>query len=342
MQRMEINRETAAPIPQAAATVLMLRDGDQGPETFLVRRHEKSNVHGGVYVFPGGKVDDDDFSYPAGHLDQDALALKAALNEAETDARTAAGIYVAAIRETFEECGVLLARGDHGAVAAGGMVFSQAVRDNGLTLRTTDLFPWSRWITPVHSITPGRRFDTRFFVLRAPPDQAARHDDHETTDSAWLTPREALQRYWRGEIALVPPQIMSLSHIASHASVDSVLNEARSRRALSDLPGGPRDRWPAGDGLPERPAAPQPDPGHAGPDAADDPKWPNGTARWLRRVLWRGIPRWRVAHSAVAPDGLTRDRRRIGERTANRKDLFHAAGQGNAGAWILESTRRMA
>lgn len=229
MQRMEINREIAAPIPQAAATVLMLRDGDQGPEAFLVRRHEKSNVHGGVYVFPGGKVDDDDFSYPTGHLDQDALALKAALNEAETDARTAAGIYVAAIRETFEECGVLLARGDHGAVAAGGMVFSQAVRENGLTLRTTDLFPWSRWITPVRSITPGRRFDTRFFVLRTPPDQAARHDDHETTDSVWLTPREALERYWRGEIALVPPQIMSLSHIASHASVDSVLNEARSR-----------------------------------------------------------------------------------------------------------------
>jgi 8-oxo-dGTP pyrophosphatase MutT (NUDIX family) len=229
MQRMEINRETTAPIPQAAATVLMLRDGDQGPEAFLVRRHEKSNVHGGVYVFPGGKVDDDDFSYPAGHLDQDALALKAALNEAETDARTAAGIYVAAIRETFEECGVLLARGNHSAVAAGGMVFSQAVRENELTLCTADLLPWSRWITPTHSITPGRRFDTRFFVLRAPPDQAARHDDRETIDSVWLTPREALERYWRGEIALVPPQIMSLSHIASHASVDSVLREARSR-----------------------------------------------------------------------------------------------------------------
>ncbi len=229
MQRMDTSRETHAPTPQAAATVLMLRDGDQGPEAFLVRRHENSNVHGGVYVFPGGKVDDDDFSYPAGHLDQDALALKAALNEAETDARTAAGIYVAAIRETFEECGVLLALGRHSAVAARATVFSQAVRENELTLCTADLLPWSRWITPTHSITPGRRFDTRFFVLRAPPDQAARHDDHETIDSVWLTPREALERYWRGEIALVPPQIMSLSHIASHASVDSVLNEARRR-----------------------------------------------------------------------------------------------------------------
>jgi len=227
---MQINRETTAPIPQAAATVLMLRDGERGPEAFLVRRHEKSSVHGGVYVFPGGKVDDDDFSYPAGHLDQDPLALQAALNEAETDARTAVGIFVAAIRETFEECGVLLASGDHGAPAARGTVFSQVVRENRLTLRTADLHPWSRWITPTHSITPGRRFDTRFFVLRAPPDQAARHDDHETTDSVWLTPREALERYWRGDIALVPPQIMSLSHIAGHPSVDSVLNEARSRR----------------------------------------------------------------------------------------------------------------
>ena len=240
---MEINRETAAPRPQAAATVLMLRDGDQGPETFLVRRHEKSNVHGGVYVFPGGKVDDDDFSYPAGHLDQDTLTLRAALNEAETDARTAAGIYVAAIRETFEECGVLLARGRRTALAAGAS-FSQAVRENGLTLCTTEIVPWSRWITPVHSITPGRRFDTRFFVLRAPPDQAARHDDHETTDSVWLTPRQALERYWRGEIVLVPPQIMSLSHIAAHASVDSVLAEGRSRPpylirpAVHELEGG--------------------------------------------------------------------------------------------------------
>ena len=226
---MEINRETTAPVPQAAATVLMLRDGEQGPEAFLVRRHEKSNVHGGVYVFPGGKVDDDDFSYPAGHLDQDPSALQAALNEAETDARTAAGIFVAAVRETFEECGVLLARGDATAVTARDTVFSQVVRDNRLTLRTADLLPWSRWITPTHAITPGRRFDTRFFVLRAPADQAARHDDHETIDSVWLSPREALARYWRGEITLVPPQIMSLSHIATHASVDAVLDEARSR-----------------------------------------------------------------------------------------------------------------
>ena len=229
MQRMEVNRETPAPIPQAAATVLMLRDSERGPEAFLVRRHEKSNVHGGVYVFPGGKVDDDDFSCPAGLLDQEPSALQAALNEAETDARTAAGIFVAAIRETFEECGVLLARGGHAAAAAGRTAFGQAVRESQLTLRTADLLPWSRWITPTHSITPGRRFDTRFFVLRAPPDQAARHDDHETIDSVWLTPRHALEQYWRGDIALVPPQIMSLSHIAGHASVDSVLNEARSR-----------------------------------------------------------------------------------------------------------------
>ncbi|MEO8656532.1 MAG: NUDIX hydrolase [Ramlibacter sp.] len=226
---MAIHRETTAPVPQAAATVLMLRDGDQGPEVFLVRRHEKSNVHGGVYVFPGGKVDEDDFSYPADHLDQDPRHLQAALNEAETDARTAAGIFVAAVRETFEECGVLLARGKHAAAIPTGMVFRQAVRENELTLCTTDLLPWSRWITPAHAIAPGRRFDTRFFVLRAPPDQAARHDEHETTDSVWLTPRDALERYWRGEIALVPPQIMSLSHIASHASVDSVLHEARRR-----------------------------------------------------------------------------------------------------------------
>ncbi len=226
---MEIEREIVTPVPQAAATVLMLRDSERGPETFLVRRHEKSNVHGGVYVFPGGKVDDDDLRYARGHLDQDPTALMAALNENETDARTATGIFVAAIRETFEECGVLLARGDVTDASRRDTGFNEIVTGHQLTLCTADLIPWSRWITPAHSITPGRRFDTRFFVLRAPLDQAPRHDDRETTASVWLTPREALERYWQGDIALVPPQLMSLSHISRHATVDAVLAEARSR-----------------------------------------------------------------------------------------------------------------
>jgi 8-oxo-dGTP pyrophosphatase MutT (NUDIX family) len=231
---MDSRRDPPAPVPRAAATVLMLRDSELGPEAFLVRRHEQSNVHGGVYVFPGGKVDDEDCSCPAAHLDQDPLALQLALNEEETDAQTAAGIYVAAVRETFEECGVLLARGK--PIAAGSMGFSQAVRESQLMLCTTELLPWSRWITPEHSITPGRRFDTRFFVLRAPLHQSARHDDQETIDSVWLTPRAALERYWRGELALVPPQIMTLSHIARHTSVESILSEAGSRAPYAIRP----------------------------------------------------------------------------------------------------------
>jgi len=225
-------------VPSPAATVLLLRDGTAGLEVFMVRRHDKLSAFAGAYVFPGGKVDADDAGYHEGmHLEQDPAQLQRALHEPELDAPSAVGLYVAAIRETFEECGVLLAyrRGiddEEERVIDGtsrGLPFGQVLRDLGLTLSTSRLLPWSRWITPVASFNTTRRFDTRFFVIAAPPDQEALHDDVESSHSVWLTPATALGQYWRGEIAMMPPQIMSLAHLARRASVEAVLATARSR-----------------------------------------------------------------------------------------------------------------
>jgi 8-oxo-dGTP pyrophosphatase MutT (NUDIX family) len=202
---MELNLESIQSPVRASATVLMLRDAAAGVEVFLLKRHGLSDVLGGAYVFPGGKVDrlDADESSHA-RLDCAPGSLHAALHEPALPVAEAVAIFVAALRETQEEAGVRLA--------------------------ASDLVPWSRWVTPAVGGVVRKRFDTRFFLARIPPGQHARHDDLETTDSAWLTPREALRRYWQGEIQLAPPQIMSLAHLSRHSSTDEVIAAARCRR----------------------------------------------------------------------------------------------------------------
>lgn len=240
--------KTVEGAPRAAATVVLLRDFDHdvdcnpgngaGLEVFLVRRHSKSAVLGGAYVFPGGKVDAADATLDAGaHFDAEPADLHAALAETDLDVPTAASIYVAAVREAFEECGVLLAHGLAeqavlDAVASersGKQTFAELLAAFELRLSTRLIVPWSRWITPTMSVMQ-KRFDTRFFVAALPLGQIAVHDAHETDESVWITPREALARYWSGEFQLAPPQIMTLAHLSRHASVDSVLKAARARR----------------------------------------------------------------------------------------------------------------
>lgn len=226
--------------PRPAASIVLLRDGSDGLEVFLMQRHGLSDVLGGAYVFPGGKLDALDAELDMDlHLDQPLATLHLALNEPDTDPRGAAALYVAGLREAFEESGVLLAQGPAGAAALDigqarrlareGQAFDQVLARMQLRLQTRNMVPWSRWITPrVPSIT-SKRFDTRFFVAAAPPDQVARHDDRETTESVWLGPRTALEQYWAGRIELAPPQIMSLAHLSRQRSVADVLQAARHR-----------------------------------------------------------------------------------------------------------------
>lgn len=233
--------------PRAAATVVLLRDSTAGPEVLLLRRNAQASNMAGVYVFPGGKLDADDATLDADtHLDQPHATLHANLNEPDTHSATAVGLYVAALREALEECGLLLAEplGGTSAVNATraramlreGQPFAQVLGALQLRLQTRQLAPWSRWVTPLAPTMGTRRFDTRFFVAQAPADQTALHDNEETTDSVWLAPRAALEQYRDGRIDLAPPQIMSLAHLARHASVASVLDAARRQRPPLILP----------------------------------------------------------------------------------------------------------
>jgi 8-oxo-dGTP pyrophosphatase MutT (NUDIX family) len=235
---MELNHEEVKTPPRPAATVMLLRDTDAGAEVFMMRRHGNSDVLGGAYVFPGGKVDQDDHSDEViTRLDQDVNTLHARMGDPELDTLKAAGYFVAAARETFEECGVLFAEGANGSLASEvsarareGLSFAELLEQFDLRLALSALTPWSRWVTPRIPSSFNKRFDTRFFVAHAPSDQIARHDDRETTDGIWVRPRVALQRYWDREIELVPPQIMTLANFARLSSVAAIMDEAHSRR----------------------------------------------------------------------------------------------------------------
>ncbi|RYX97998.1 MAG: NUDIX hydrolase [Comamonadaceae bacterium] len=235
---MELNHEAVAGVPHPAATIIMLRDGTDGLEVYLMKRHAQSSAFGGAYVFPGGKVDAPDADANiTGRLDQSLAALHPSLNEPELDEPTVAGLYVAAIREVFEECGVLFAHGAGPALVAkaaerlrSGETFNAMAAQLDLRFLTSRLAPWSRWITPLMPSMSKKRFDTRFFVAAVPAGQTALHDNHEAIDSAWLGPRAALDRYRDGEVELAAPQIMTLAHLSRFADVDAAMQHARSRK----------------------------------------------------------------------------------------------------------------
>lgn len=236
---MELNTDIITTPPLDSASVVLLRDSAQGLQVLLLRRHQASNVLGGAYVFPGGKLDQADQS-PAllAQLSQDVATLHQRLAEPALSADRAAGLFVAAIREAFEECRILLGQnGGHTPdlqalqnALASGQSWSQATQSLSLQLHTDTLVPWTRWITPRQASVTSKRFDTRFFITRVPEDQTAEHDNFEATETLWTTPREALIRYWDHQIELAPPQIMGLVQLARHTDTHSALAEAQSRQ----------------------------------------------------------------------------------------------------------------
>ena len=223
--------------PRSAATVVLLRDSAAGPEVLLLRRHGSSDVLGGAHVFPGGKLDEaDSDAVLIERAGAPADALHARLGEPGLEPSSAAGLFVAACRETFEEAGVLLARGADAGLAEraahrarAGLRFAAVLAELGLELDSDALVPWTRWITPRVPAMMNQRFDARFFVAALPEGQQARHDEHEATESVWLTPRAAIERYRLGAMVLAPAQILSLAHVGRHASVAEVLDEGRRR-----------------------------------------------------------------------------------------------------------------
>lgn len=237
---MELKSDLIDTPPRDAASVVMIRDGAQGLEVLLVRRHNDSNVLGGACVFPGGKLDAADSSEQMLKLlDRAPSELHAKLGEPALTPTQAAALYVAAAREAFEEAGVLYQQVGNAEVATvdtaaraslnAGESFSSLLTRLGLTLDTDALIPWTRWITPRRPSVMNKRFDTRFFLAAAPDGQVAQHDDFETTETLWLTPRAALLEYEAGRIDLAPPQIIGLAHLAGFSNVEQARADALSR-----------------------------------------------------------------------------------------------------------------
>lgn len=219
---------SAPPTPRDAATVLVLREGDDGPEVFFVRRNVGASFMGGAYVFPGGRLDvaDADPEVPC-----DLDAPEAARRLGEHDPARARGLHVAALRECLEESGILLATGpvEDDVVASLRRALEgrtpapigPTLRAAGVTLAARALVPFARWVTPKLET---KRFDARFFLARAPERVGhATHDGGETIASAWLSPREAIARALRREIVLAPPTWRTLDSIRHARTVDELI-----------------------------------------------------------------------------------------------------------------------
>lgn len=206
---------------------------------FLVRRHDNVAFMGGAHVFPGGRVDDADYLPEPGRW-CDGVGGAVARMPGRTEAQAIA-FHVAAVRELFEEAGVLLARDAHGFVAGGAPdgrleVCRRELLEHRLTMRELAerehlrlaldaLALCGHWITPDIET---RRFDTYFFFAVAPDAQEAAHDERETTQGTWISPHHAIERCLRGEIALPPPTWTTLRTLSLRTGVDDAWRWASS------------------------------------------------------------------------------------------------------------------
>jgi 8-oxo-dGTP pyrophosphatase MutT (NUDIX family) len=227
----------APAIPRDAATVMLLRQREAGLEVYMLRRKRTMAFAPGAYVFPGGSVDPRDADEQVAWAGPGAAEWGRVFDAPPS---LAMALVCAAVRETFEESGVLLAGASADSVVADTTsdeweADRQALLDRsvslagllarrGLVLRADLLRPWSRWITPV--IEP-RRFDTRFFAAELPAGQRTRDVGGEASQVAWLPPGDALAAGKRGEIRLFPPTAVTLSELADCGDLDTVLTGPR-------------------------------------------------------------------------------------------------------------------
>jgi 8-oxo-dGTP pyrophosphatase MutT (NUDIX family) len=234
-----LDKTPVTPVP--AATLLLVRDRAEGIEVLLTTRHDAAGFAAGAAVFPGGKVDASD---------------RARASAAGDPFR------IAAIRETFEECGLLLARRSAtGAMLSAAALAELSQRHSGVTdfatlvgraelsLATDLLVPFAHWITPADQ---PKRFDTHFFLAPAPADQVALHDGREATIVHWLTPEGAIAAARRGEIKLLLPTRLNLLKLARSKTAAEALDTARRSEIVTVQPEmvetaeGPAFRIPAG------------------------------------------------------------------------------------------------
>jgi 8-oxo-dGTP pyrophosphatase MutT (NUDIX family) len=233
-----------------ASTILMLRDGagaldDKGREeieVFMMVRHHEIEFSSGALVFPGGSVD---------AADREIIARPELYTGGEGCDAAALSFRIAAIRETFEESGILLARphGSNDLVAAKQaaniaaqhraalserkITFFDVLAGSGMVLALDELVAYAHWITPEGM---PKRFDTWFFLAAAPPEQLGAHDGREATDSLWLSPREALAGGESGRFKLPFPTTRNLIKLGKQPNVRAALDDAKQRPIVSVMP----------------------------------------------------------------------------------------------------------
>lgn len=226
--------------PAPSGTILMLRDGPTGLETFMVVRHHQIDFASGALVFPGGKLDEGD------HEVRGSCDGVAGLDD--TMVATMAG----SIREAFEECGILLAReeGSEDLVSGEKLKTLERYRDplhkgevslldflknENLRLACDKLAHFAHWITP--EMLP-KRFDTHFYLAEAPADHLAIHDGHESVDSVWISPKDALKGNEDGTYQIIFPTRVNVELLGESTSVANAMEMASARTVETILP------WP--------------------------------------------------------------------------------------------------
>jgi 8-oxo-dGTP pyrophosphatase MutT (NUDIX family) len=224
-----------------AATLLLVRDASDGLEVFMVKRNHAIDFVPGAMVFPGGKVD------PA---DSDA-ALAARCRGAGGQSPEAVALRIAAIRESFEECGILLARErgsdalvdetrarqvderHRAALCSGERDLATIVAEEELELAGDLPVHFAHWITP--DVMP-KRFDTHFFLVESPAGQTALHDGGEAVDSLWIAPQEAIAEEAAERLSIIFPTLMQLKKLSRYASVADALAATRREPVVTVLP----------------------------------------------------------------------------------------------------------
>lgn len=221
-----------------AATVVLLRDGRDGPEALLMRRHRRSGFVPGAWVFPGGRVD------PA---DGERRLLERCRG---LGPEPAPPFWLAAVREAFEETGVLLARSDDGGWVPDAVTdpaveairrslmddeatLSDVVARLDVELDARPLVHAAHWVTPV--VEP-RRYDTHFFVAAIPEGRTPRPDPREMVDATWLTPAAALERFEAGSLPMVFPTVKTLASLTEFTDTPAVVDGLRDRPVERILP----------------------------------------------------------------------------------------------------------
>jgi len=230
-------KQPATPVP--SATIMMLRDGSEGLEVFMVVRHHQIDFASGALVFPGGKADPQDFD----------AALIPHLDGAAPDDDMRA-IQVSAIREAFEECGILLAREEdqqalisaerllalepyRTTLHSGAARLRDFVANERLRLACDQLVHFAHWVTP--DMMP-KRFDTHFFLAVAPSDHLAVHDGHESVDSVWIRPADALAQARTGQRTIIFPTLRNIEKLGNYATVAEAIAGTRESQVVKVLP----------------------------------------------------------------------------------------------------------